>query len=112
MNSSHNILSYTPVVGFCISEKLGLYIVNRSIVGFKYEWVNGDDVIILYTSNQNFIIYKHDNDLDFQLIAKKIIMRIMDSLRYDNTININLDNIINEVIKNEKETINSNIKSE
>ena len=113
MNNQYNVGSYTPVTGFCISEKLGLYIVNHLIVGFKYEWVNGDNVIILYTTNQNFIIYKHDNDLDFQLIAKKIITRIMDSLRYDINTNINIDKIIKEVIKNgnEKETINVNNES-
>lgn len=103
MNNQYDVGAYTPIIGFCISESLGLYIVNHSIIGFRYEWLNGNDVISLYTSNQNFIIYKHNSDLDFQLIAKKIITRIMDSLRYDINTNINIDKIIEEVIENEKE---------
>ena len=108
MNNQYNISAYTPITGFCISENLGLYIVNHSIIGFRYECWKGNHVIILYTSNQKFIIYKHNNDLDFKLIAKKIIMQIMDSLRYDINTNINVDKIIEEVIENEKEKININ----
>lgn len=109
MNNQYDIGSYTPVVGFCISEKLGVYIANHSIVGFKRHFMNGTDIITMYTPNQNHIIYEHlVYDLDFIVIAKKIIMRIIDSLRYDINTNINIDKIVEEVIENGKEALTVN----
>ena len=89
----------TANVGYCISEKSGIYIANNFITGFKYHWVDGEDIITLYTVNHKFNIYTHDKKyLDFKTVSKKIITRIIESIRYDITANINIDKIIDEVI--------------
>lgn len=113
MNNCYDVGSYTPITGCCISEKLGLYIVNHSIIGFAHYWMQGNDIIMMYTPNHKFVIYKHDcnSNLNFEATAKKIITRLMDSLRYDINTTINIDKIIEEVIENGKETINANTES-
>ena len=90
----------TANIGYCISEKMGIYIANNFICGFKYHNIKCKNVITLYTINYSFDIYVHDNEyLDFVEISKKIITRILNSIRYDITTNIDIDKIVNEVIK-------------
>lgn len=90
----------TANIGFCISESKGLYIINNHIIGFNALWHDGDNIIKLYTDKHDFIIYTHNDRIhDFKTVSKKIIMRIMDSIRYNIATNINIDKIIDEVIK-------------
>ena len=99
MNSSYETSMNVASGGFCIVESMGLYIANRHVVGFKSSFYDGDNVIKLYTTNSDFIIYKHVGCIyDFNVIAKKIITNIIDKLRYNNDTNIHIDKIISEVL--------------
>lgn len=99
-----------PNIGFCISEKSGLYIANRAIIGFSIDFSNGLNSLKMHTSNKHFTIYtyKSEDRVTFKLLANKIIIKIIESLRYNITANINIDKYIEEVLNDEKETSNIN----
>ena len=64
-------------IGFCISEKSGVYIANNFVIGFRYHDVNDENIITMYTINHSFTIYTHTRKyLDFNSVSKKIITRL------------------------------------
>ena len=108
---------YTPHMGFCICCNSSVYILNSAICGFNI--IESDTFkkyqLELYSSIGTHCILQCDiNEYkfnEFKILANKIIKKILDNLRYDNTKNINIDNIIDEVMNNGKETIKVNYES-
>lgn len=108
MGSPFDISLSVASSGFCISEKNNVYISNNYIVGFKGGWRNGNYFIDIIIPGKTISIYEHESkDLDFDIISKKIITKLMDSIRYEINTNIHVDKIINEVLNDGKETSNS-----
>jgi hypothetical protein len=110
MNNMFKTSAIFPCVGFCILKNEEVYINNNDVKGFE---INGNAIsdgyhITLITSKANYIIYhcSHISLQEFKPVAIKIINKILESLRYDITINIHVDKIINEVLNDGKETSN------
>lgn len=109
MGSPFDVSLSVASSGFCISEKNNVYISNNYIVGFKGGWRNGNYFIDILIPGKSVSIYEHDSeDLDFNDVSKKIITKLMESIRYEINTNIHIDKIVNEVLNDEKETSNSN----
>lgn len=95
-----------PHSGFCICKNKTLYVNNKNIIGFKINdknAINDNCCLIMLTSCGNYQLLE-TTDIsyeDFKKVANKIINRVLESLRFDYTSNINVDEIINEVIKYE-----------
>ena len=112
MTTPFEISLNTASSGFCISDSKGIYIINHYVLGFISGWHNGIDVIKLCIPNKEIIIYEHMGPSEtFVVIAKKIINKLMERLRYDVHVNILVDEIIKEVLENETETFNANNES-
>lgn len=100
MFNSYTTNLNAATIGFCISEKNGIYVANNFITGLRYHCVQCRNIITLYTINQQFDIYEHnDKYINFNIISNKIITRIVESIRYNIAVNIDIDKIIDEVIK-------------
>lgn len=109
MNLQSGVLLNVATSGFCISEENNVYISKNYIIGFTGEWNNGYYFINILVPGKSIPIYKHvSENLDFKNIAKKIINKLMDSIKYEITINIYIDKIIEEVLNDDKETSDFN----
>lgn len=104
MNNSLNVAK----IGFCKCAGSTIYVSNNDIRGFKIEpEYNADRYVLkLYSSfgfQDIYIAGRRDTNFnDFKIISNKIIKKILDSLRYDISVNLDVDKIIDEVTNNEK----------